>query len=237
MSLSVAPLARPFGITPSRLGRAPAFARRRRSCCARAFGEALAEGFVEVGADDALRVRPRERVAGAALGDELLLARDQVGVVLALDARSHSRAQQAGHPSRREAELAQAPGGGKRGHRRRNSIRRAGDAAPVDVSARRFARVRAVSTSQRYRLRNPVERAGDRDRGRARGDLPRPRHRRAAGDRGQAAAARPVRLAAAMGGGEPALLLLVRPARPEGPERLPHLRLGAWDRSRRGRAG
>ena len=44
-----------------------------------------AEGFVEVGADDAFRVRPRERVAGAALGDELLLADDHVGVLAALD--------------------------------------------------------------------------------------------------------------------------------------------------------
>ena len=50
-----------------------------------AFVDARAERFVEVGAHGALRVGPRERVAGAALGDELLLAHDQVGVGLALD--------------------------------------------------------------------------------------------------------------------------------------------------------
>ena len=51
-------------------------------CCA--FGEARAEGFVEVRPDGALGVGAGERVAGAALGDELLLAEDQVGVVGAL---------------------------------------------------------------------------------------------------------------------------------------------------------
>ena len=51
-----------------------------------------------------------------------------------------------------------------------------------------------------------------------------PRHRRAAGDRRQAASARAVDVAAALGRREPALLQLVRPAGPEGPQRLPDLR-------------
>ena len=91
------------------------------------FGKSLAEGCVEVGADDAFRTRPSERVAGTALGDELLLAGDQVGVVLALDRPAATRAQQQATGPGEKTEPAQASGGGERGHRRRNSIRRAGD--------------------------------------------------------------------------------------------------------------
>ena len=87
-----------------------------------------------------------------------------------------------------------------------------------------FARVRAVSVRQRYRLRNPAsgreivleaspeEIYRDRDIGRdARG-------------RRQAAAARALHLAAPVGGREPALLPVVQAARPEGSERLPDVR-------------
>src|SRR5215207_6200382 len=51
-----------------------------------------------------------------------------------------------------------------------------------------------------------------------------PRVRRGAGARRQAAAPPAVEVAAAVGRREPALLQLVRPARPAGPERLPDLR-------------
>src|SRR3954452_23619836 len=54
--------------------------------------------------------------------------------------------------------------------------------------------------------------------------LPRPGVGRAAGDRRQAAAARSVEVRAAVGGGEPPVLQLVRPDGPEGPQRLPHVR-------------
>ena len=56
------------------------------------FDDALGERFVEVGPDDALGVGPRERVAGAALGDELPACPDQVGVVVALDRHRSRRA-------------------------------------------------------------------------------------------------------------------------------------------------
>ena len=55
-------------------------------------------------------------------------------------------------------------------------------------------------------------------------DLPRPRDGRGAGGRRAAAAAGPHPLGAALDGREPAVLQLVRPARPEGSQRLPGLR-------------
>ena len=66
-----------------------------------AFGDARAEGFVEVRADDALGVGARERVAGAALGDERLLAEDQVGVVVALDGEQPAAAERERDEQRR----------------------------------------------------------------------------------------------------------------------------------------
>src|SRR5215217_267990 len=51
-----------------------------------------------------------------------------------------------------------------------------------------------------------------------------PRDRRAAAGRRQAPPAAPVQVAAALGRREPALLQLVRPARPAGPQRVPDVR-------------
>ena len=90
--------------------------------------------------------------------------------------------------------------------------------------ARRSGKVAAVSTRQRYRLRNPASGREVMIEAEPERDLPRPRVRRAARGRRQGAAARAVALAAAVGRREPALLPVVRPARPEGPQRLPHLR-------------
>ena len=173
-------------------GRAPGLRRRLRIVLrSRPSAMLRAEGFVEVGADDAFGVRARERVAGAALGDELLLADDQVGVVVALDRATAARRPAAGHRSRRAGRAcagfwrwSNEDIGGETLSEGQATL------APVGVSARRSARVRAVSTSQRYRLRNPasgreivIEAEPERD-------LPRPRNRRAAGGRRQAAAAR-----------------------------------------------
>ena len=77
-----------------------------------AFGEIMAEDFIEVGPDNAFGRRSRERVTRAALGDELLLADDQVGVVVALDSAS-ARAQQHAARADEQAERAQASGGGE----------------------------------------------------------------------------------------------------------------------------
>ena len=80
-----------------------------------------------------------------------------------------------------------------------------------------------MSSKQRYRLRNPATGARSCSRpSRARSTGP--RLGRAARGRRQGAAARALDLAPAVGGGEPALLPLVRAARPEGSQRLPHLR-------------
>src|SRR5918997_434104 len=55
-------------------------------------------------------------------------------------------------------------------------------------------------------------------------DLSGPGDRRADGDHRQGPARGAVGVVAPVGGREPALLQLVRPARPEGPQRLPHVR-------------
>src|SRR5262249_11250887 len=68
------------------------------------------------------------------------------------------------------------------------------------------------------------ERARSGYRGRARGDLPRPRFRRDPRTRRQAAAAPALSLAPALGSRESPLLPVVPPARPEGSERLSDLR-------------
>ena len=60
--------------------------------------------------------------------------------------------------------------------------------------------------------------------GRAGPHLRGPRHRRAAGGVGKLLPLPPSKSAAAVGRGEPALLQLVRPARPDGPQRVPDLR-------------
>src|SRR5215218_5914177 len=95
----------------------------------------------------------------------------------------------------------------------------------------RGCRVRAVAPAT-VRRDEPAEispaGAVDRPRGhpggRARPPLRRSGVRRAAGAGRQAAAPPPVQVAAAVGRREPALLQLVRPAGPDGPERLPDLR-------------
>src|SRR5215203_3138885 len=69
-----------------------------------------------------------------------------------------------------------------------------------------------------------LDRPRDPARGRARAHLRRPRHGRAARGRRQGSAAAPVKVPAALGHREPPLLQLVRPARTEGPQRLPHVR-------------
>src|SRR5205823_134619 len=69
-----------------------------------------------------------------------------------------------------------------------------------------------------------LDRPGGHHRGGAGRDLPRPRHGRGARGCGRAAAPGPDSVGAAVGGGEHALLQLVRPAVPEGLERLPLLR-------------
>ena len=85
-----------------------------------------------------------------------------------------------------------------------------------------LASLRAMG--QQYRLRTPStgrEILVEAEPGQ---HLPRPRDGRAARDRRQAAAARAVAVRAAVGGGEPPVLQLVRPDGPEGPQRLPHVR-------------
>ena len=110
------PVTRLAGMTPSRLGNSHlVFDHAADRVALEPFGDARAEGFVEVGADDALRVRARQRVTGAALGDERLLALDQVGVVGALD-RAAGRAQrereQQPADAGEQAAAARAPAGG-----------------------------------------------------------------------------------------------------------------------------
>src|SRR5918994_1372527 len=74
----------------------------------------------------------------------------------------------------------------------------------------------------------PLAHALDRPRGPARRGggayVPGSRHRGADGDRRAGAAVAAVALVARLVGGEPPLLQLVRPARAEGPQRLPHVR-------------
>src|SRR3954452_8348697 len=71
---------------------------------------------------------------------------------------------------------------------------------------------------------HPVDRARGHHRGRARPRLPRSRDGRGAPGRRQAAAARALAVQASVGGREPPVLQLVRPAGAEGPERLPDVR-------------
>ena len=81
-----------------------------------------------------------------------------------------------------------------------------------------------MSERQLYRLRAPSSGREMLLAGRAGQGLPRPRDGRAARGRREGAAARPVEVQPAMGGRDAALLQLVRPARPEGPQRLPDVR-------------
>ena len=105
------PLARSLGIAPFGVGdTGPGLRRRRGSWCARGLRRRCAEGFVEVGPDDALGVRARERVAGAAFGDELLLAVDQVGVVGALDRAASAHGEREPRTSAHRADAARAHG-------------------------------------------------------------------------------------------------------------------------------
>ena len=72
----------------------------------------LAEGLIEIGPDDALGVGARERVAGAALGDERLLAVDHVGVVAALDRAAGRAERDAGERQAPPARAAPEPRAG-----------------------------------------------------------------------------------------------------------------------------
>ncbi len=99
---------------------------------------------------------------------------------------------------------------------RRDSLRHAaGPAARVSaaMSERQLYRLRAPSSGREVLLAAEPGKV-----------YTRPRHGRAARGRREGAAAAPVEVQPAMGRREPALLQLVRPARPEGPQRLPDVR-------------
>ena len=179
MSVSAAPLTRFFGIAPSGLGiRDLAFDDAADRVALEAFGDARAEGFVEVRAHDALRVGARERVAGAALGDERLLAGDQVRRCRRPSptraARDRQHGAQPAAPPRRRGGRARGPpraAGARAGAERslklmsgRNTIRRGG------VLGGR-ARPRAALSRRRCSVLQLTARGGDHARGDA---LPRP---------------------------------------------------------------
>src|SRR5918997_4666184 len=97
----------------------------------------------------------------------------------------------------------------------RTARERKGTAGPL-------AKVRADDPAE-VSAAGAFDRPRDDPGGRARPHVPGPGHRRAAGGRREAAAAGAVAVEPPVGRGEPALLQLVRPTRPEGPERLPNL--------------
>ena len=81
------------------------------------------------------------------------------------------------------------------------------------MSERQLYRLRAPSTGREMLLPAEPEKV-----------YTRPRDGRAARGRREGAPAAPVEVQPAMGGRDPAVLQLVRPARSEGPQRLPHVR-------------
>ena len=103
------------------------------------FFDRSSEGFVEVGPDDALCVRARERVTGAALGHELLLSVDEVGVAAVLLDGTRARGERERDQSERRSGL---PRAGPQPSARRTR----GDGRPLadlGMGARRAAHERA----------------------------------------------------------------------------------------------